>query len=300
LISVNRFWRAAAIAAALCLSAHAASEVAVPRLAARVTDQTGTLDATQRAALESKLAAFEAKKGSQIAVLIVPTTRPETIEQYSIRVVDQWKLGRKGIDDGALLLVAKDDRRLRIEVGRGLEGVIPDAVANRIVNEDITPRFKEGNFYAGITAGVERMIRVTEGEPLPAPKAQSTGATRRLRDRFDRRLDRHPFLHLGGKRFSAPGPGAVFRLGGERRPRRLCNLARLQHDRRRSVRRDHRISAVDLCRIAVRAPLEPRPRLGFRRRLVLGRGRVIRRRRFQRWGWRLQRRRVLGKLVSKR
>ena len=177
MISANRFWRAAAIAAALCVSAHAASEVAVPRLAARVTDQTGTLDAAQRAALESKLAAFEAKKGSQIAVLIVPTTRPETIEQYSIRVVDQWKLGRKGVDDGALLLVAKDDRRMRIEVGRGLEGMIPDAVANRIVNEEITPRFKEGNFNAGISAGVERMIRVIEGEPLPAPKAQPTGAT---------------------------------------------------------------------------------------------------------------------------
>jgi uncharacterized protein len=173
LISANRFLGAAAVAAALLVPSLAGGEVAVPKLAARVTDLTGTLDAGQRAALESELAAFEAKKGSQIAVLIVPSTRPETIEQYSIRVVDQWKLGRKGIDDGALLLVAKDDRKLRIEVGRGLEGVIPDAVANRIIAEHITPRFKEGDFAGGITAGVDRMIGVIEGEPLPAPKAKA-------------------------------------------------------------------------------------------------------------------------------
>ncbi len=170
MISANRFLGAAAVAAALLVPSLAGGEVAVPRLAARVTDLTGTLDAGQRAALETKLAAFEAKKGSQVAILIVPSTRPETIEQYSIRVVDQWKLGRKGIDDGALLLVAKDDRKLRIEVGRGLEGVIPDAVANRIIAEHITPRFKEGDFSGGITAGVDRMIRVIEGEALPAPK----------------------------------------------------------------------------------------------------------------------------------
>jgi uncharacterized protein len=172
LISANRFLGAAVIAAALLGSAPARGEVAVPKLAARVTDLTGTLDAGQRAGLESRLAAFEAKKGSQIAVLLVPSTQPETIEQYSIRVVDQWKLGRKGIDDGALLLVAKDDRKLRIEVGRGLEGAVPDAVANRIIAEHITPRFKEGDFYGGINAGVDRMIRVIEGEPLPAPKSK--------------------------------------------------------------------------------------------------------------------------------
>jgi uncharacterized protein len=174
LISANRFVGAAAVAAALLVPSLAGGEAAVPKLAARVTDLTATLDAGQRAALESKLAAFEARKGSQIAVLLVPSTRPETIEQYSIRVVDQWKLGRKGIDDGALLLVAKDDRKLRIEVGRGLEGVIPDAVANRIIAEHITPRFKEGDFSGGINAGVDRMIGVIEGEPLPAPKAKAS------------------------------------------------------------------------------------------------------------------------------
>jgi uncharacterized protein len=175
LISANRFLGAAAIAAALLGPAPAGGEVAVPKLAARVTDLTGTLDAGQRAGLETRLAALEAKKGSQIAVLLVPSTKPETIEQYSIRVVDQWKLGRKGIDDGALLLVAKDDRKLRIEVGRGLEGAVPDAVANRIIAEHITPRFKEGDFYGGINAGVDRMIRVIEGEPLPAPKSKPVG-----------------------------------------------------------------------------------------------------------------------------
>jgi uncharacterized protein len=144
----------------------------VPPLAARVTDQTATLNSGQRSALEAKLAAFEAKKGSQVAVLIVPSTSPETIEQYSIRVVDQWKLGRKRVDDGVLLLVAKDDRRLRIEVGRGLEGAIPDAVAKRIIAEVITPRFKQGDFAGGISAGVDRILGAIEGEPLPAPASK--------------------------------------------------------------------------------------------------------------------------------
>lgn len=167
-----------AFAAALLVAAPAAGELAVPPLNARVTDQTGTLDAAQRGALESKLAAFETKKGSQIAVLIVPSTAPEAIEQYAIRVVEQWKLGRKGVDDGALLLVAKDDRRLRIEVGRGLEGALTDATSRRIIADYITPRFKAGDFYGGIDAGVDRMIAVVEGEPLPEPKESwSSGAT---------------------------------------------------------------------------------------------------------------------------
>ena len=151
-------------------SLHA--EVPVPSLKARVTDLTGTLTPEQRAALEERLAAFEARKGSQIAVLIVPTTQPETIEQYAIRVAEQWKLGRKGIDDGVLLLVALKDRAVRIEVGYGLEGVLPDAIANRIIEEYIIPRFKQGDIAGGIMAGVERIMRVIEGEPLPPPKKQ--------------------------------------------------------------------------------------------------------------------------------
>ena len=153
------------LACLLMGSAHA--EVEVPPLKARVTDLTNTLDVQQRDALEQKLAAFEAAKGSQIAVLIVPTTQPEAIEQYSIRVAEQWKLGRKGVDDGVLLLVAKDDRKMRLEVGRGLEGAVPDAVAKRITSEIIAPYFKNGDFHGGIAAGVDRLIRVAGGESLP-------------------------------------------------------------------------------------------------------------------------------------
>ncbi len=179
--SASRF--AVALAAAL-LPALAAGEVAVPPLTARVTDQTATLDPAQRAELETKLAAFEAKKGSQVAVLIVPSTQPETIEQYAIRVVDQWKLGRKGVDDGVLLLVGKNDRKMRIEVGRGLEGVIPDAIAKRIVAEYIAPRFRDGDFNAGIAAGVDRILALAEGEPLPAPAETWQGGSGE-RDWFD-------------------------------------------------------------------------------------------------------------------
>lgn len=148
-------------------SAHAL--VAVPALTARVTDETGTLTAEQKNALEQMLQAFEQRKGTQIAVLIVPTTQPEAIEQYSLRVVQAWKLGRKAVDDGALLIVAKDDRALRIEVGYGLEGALNDAVSSRIIREIIVPRFQQGDFYGGIAAGVDRMIRVADGEALPPP-----------------------------------------------------------------------------------------------------------------------------------
>lgn len=157
----------------LCAAISAAAEVAVPPLKSRVTDLTATLKEGERAALEAKLADFEQKKGSQIAILVVPTTQPETVEQYAIRVFDQWKLGRSRVDDGVLLLVAKDDRRLRIEVGRGLEGAIPDAFAKRIIEEAITPRFRQGDFYGGISAGVDRIVKLAEGEPMPAPQARS-------------------------------------------------------------------------------------------------------------------------------
>jgi uncharacterized protein len=153
------------------------AEVAVPPLKARVTDLTGTLSSSQRDTLERELQAFESRKGSQIAVLIVPTTQPEAIEQYSIRVAEAWKLGRKGarndrIDDGVLLLIAKDDRALRIEVGYGLEGAIPDAIANRVIDEVIVPFFKQGDFYGGVQAGVSRLMRLIDGEPLPPPEAR--------------------------------------------------------------------------------------------------------------------------------
>jgi uncharacterized protein len=152
------------------MPAHAL--VAVPKLSARVTDQTGTLSSEQRQHLEQRLAAFETAKGAQVALLIVPTTEPEAIEQYSIRVVEAWKLGRGPVDDGVLLLVAKDDRALRIEVGYGLEGALPDAIAKRIIEETIVPRFRQGDFFGGVQAGLEQIMKVIEGEPLPPPPAR--------------------------------------------------------------------------------------------------------------------------------
>ncbi|MFO7543582.1 MAG: YgcG family protein [Thiobacillus sp.] len=151
------------------------AQVAVPEVSRRVTDLTATLSAGQAATLENELAAFEAKKGSQIAVLLVPTTQPEDIAQFGIRVAEKWKVGRQKIDDGVILIVAKDDRKLRIEVGYGLEGVIPDAVAKRVIAETITPYFKAGDYYSGIEAGVQQLMKLIEGEPLPPPSAASTG-----------------------------------------------------------------------------------------------------------------------------
>ncbi len=155
---------------ALLLSGAAHAEVKLPPLTQRVTDLTSTLDAQQTQTMEARLAEFEKNKGAQIAVLIVPTTQPESIEQFGIRVVEAWKLGRKGVDDGALLIVAKDDHSLRIEVGYGLEGALNDATANRIIDEIIVPRFKRGDFYSGIETGTAAMMQVVNGEPLPPPR----------------------------------------------------------------------------------------------------------------------------------
>jgi uncharacterized protein len=163
-------WRAVvAVAFLLALAFPASADVAVPPLTGRVVDQTGTLSSSDVASLTQKLRDFEARKGSQIAVLIVPTTQPETIEQFSIRVAEAWKIGRKKVDDGAILVVAKNDRHLRIEVGYGLEGALTDVTSRRIIDEDITPKFRSGDFAAGIGAGVDRMMRVVDGEPLPSP-----------------------------------------------------------------------------------------------------------------------------------
>lgn len=172
-----RLARALLLAYALCWSLVAGAQVAVPPLSGRVIDQTATLTAEQKATLEQTLQAFEARKGSQVAVLIIPTTAPETIEQYALRVAEQWKLGRKKVDDGAILVVAKNDRALRIEVGYGLEGALNDATSKRIISEIITPRFKQGDFYGGISAGVDRIIRVIDGEPLPEPTGKPSGET---------------------------------------------------------------------------------------------------------------------------
>ena len=168
-----RYFFAALLAGAACFGA-ARAEVPVPPVQGRITDLTGTLNAQQKSELEARIAAYETRRGSQIAVLLLPTTRPEEIEQYSIRVAEAWKIGRKGVDDGLILIVAKDDRRLRIEVGYGLEGVIPDAVAKRVIEERITPRFRDGDFYGGVRDGVDQLIKLAEGEKLPPPQAAAS------------------------------------------------------------------------------------------------------------------------------
>src|SRR5215472_1038445 len=168
---LKRWVAALAAGAALLFALSAGAEVPVPPLKARVTDLTGTLTTSQVQSLESRLRDFEQAKGSQIAVLMLPTTQPETIEQYSIRVAEAWKVGRAKVDDGVILVIAKNDRKLRIEVGRGLEGAIPDALAKRIVSDVIAPRFKAGDFFGGVSAGTDALMRMIEGEPLPAPKS---------------------------------------------------------------------------------------------------------------------------------
>ncbi len=162
--------RASILALLLCWACSALALVAVPPLSGRVVDQTGTLTAGDIASLTQTLRDLETRKGSQVAVLIVPTTDGEAIEQYSLRVAEAWKIGRKKIDDGALLVIAKNDRRLRIEVGYGLEGALTDATTKRIIDEDITPKFKTGDFAGGVSAGTERMVRVINGEKLPEPE----------------------------------------------------------------------------------------------------------------------------------
>ncbi len=168
---VMRLLSVAVAVLSLCFGlAHAADEVALPPLKARVTDLTGTLGAQQQAQLETTLAQIEATKGAQVAVLLLPTTQPEAIEQFGIRLAEAWKIGRKGVDDGVIIIVAKEDRATRIEVGYGLEGAIPDAIAKRIVSELMTPRFREGDFYGGLQAAADTIGKIIGGEPLPAPQ----------------------------------------------------------------------------------------------------------------------------------
>src|SRR5438445_11361625 len=162
--------RASLLALLLCWACSALALVAVPPLSGRVVDQTGTLGSNDIASLTETVKNLETRKGSQISVLIVPTTDGEAIEQFSLRVAEAWKIGRRKVDDGALLVIAKNDRHLRIEVGYGLEGALTDATTKRIIDEDITPKFKTGDFAGGVSAGINRMIRVIDGEKLPAPE----------------------------------------------------------------------------------------------------------------------------------
>jgi uncharacterized protein len=169
-------WLAALWFALLPLLGWSANEVALPALTERVTDLTGTLSAEDRAGLTASLAALEKDKGAQIAIVMLPTTQPEAIEQFGIRLAEAWKIGRKGVDDGVIVIVAKDDRRMRIEVGYGLEGAIPDAIAKRIVAEQMAPRFREGDFAGGLRATVATLDKVIRGEPLPAPVVQTASS----------------------------------------------------------------------------------------------------------------------------
>ncbi|WP_028100610.1 TPM domain-containing protein [Pseudoduganella violaceinigra] len=165
---------------ALAIAGGARAEtgfVGVPAHAARVTDQAGMLTAQQRASLDGLLADYERRTGSQIAILLLPSTAPEAIEQYSIRVADAWKLGRKGVDDGVLLVVAKDNpsalRRLRIEAGRGVQGTLTDAQSKRVLQDVIAPRFRQGDFHGGLEAGINAISALLEKEHLPASSGSS-------------------------------------------------------------------------------------------------------------------------------
>jgi uncharacterized protein len=173
--------KALLLAFALVWSAFAAAQVPVPPLTGHIIDQTGTLTAEQKATLEQSLTSFEARKGSQLAVLMVASTAPEEIEQFALRVAETWKLGRKKADDGAIVVVAKSDRAVRIEVGYGLEGALTDLTSKRIISETVLPLFKNQDFYGGITAGVDQIIRVVDGEPLPAVSQSPAGSLGNVR-----------------------------------------------------------------------------------------------------------------------
>lgn len=165
------------------LPALAQGLLPIPTLTARVIDQTGTLDAAQRSGLETKLAAFEQRKGSQIVVLMVPSTAPEDIASYAQRVGDAWKIGRKGVGDGLLVIVAKDDRKMRIATAKTLEGAVPDLAAVRIIDEEMKPRFRNNDFAGGLNAAVDRLIGLVDGEPLPEPSRNSSSGS--SNDGFD-------------------------------------------------------------------------------------------------------------------
>lgn len=161
-------------ALSLLLFGTALAQVAVPELRGPVTDLTGTLTTEQVAALDSQLRDLQARKGNYLAILLVPTTQPEAIEQYSLRVAEAWKLRRAEVNDGLLIVVAKQDRAVRIEVDYGLEGAVPDVLANRIIEQVIVPRFRAGDYFGGLQQAVERLTALIEGEPLPAPEARRT------------------------------------------------------------------------------------------------------------------------------
>ncbi|HUH86526.1 MAG TPA: YgcG family protein [Pusillimonas sp.] len=173
-LAAGTWWLACVFVWLLSAGSVFAQEQPIPALQQRITDTTGTLDAETQARLTQTLAGLEQRKGAQIAVLMIPTTGDEDIAQYAVRAFEQWKLGRADVDDGILFLVAKDDRRLRIEVGYGLEGAVPDLLAGRIIREQVAPRFQQGDFAGGVEAGVNSLVGLVDGEDLP-PATEAAG-----------------------------------------------------------------------------------------------------------------------------
>ena len=171
-VSRLRVWLAALVlASALVPVVHAQS--GIPAFDSPVVDTTGTLDAATRQQLEQQALALQQRKGSQLQVLMIPSTQPEDIEAYAVRAFELFKLGRKGVDDGVLLVVARDDRKVRIEVGYGLEGAIPDITAGRVIQEYLAPRFRQGDYAAGVVDATAQLVRLVDGEPLPEPVASN-------------------------------------------------------------------------------------------------------------------------------
>jgi uncharacterized protein len=176
---MKAIWRALAallLLVAALAGAQAQNLLPVPSLDARVIDQTGTLSAAQRAALEARLQAFETQKGSQIVILMVPTTQPEDIATYAHRVGETWKIGRRTVGDGLLVIVAKNDRAMRIEVAKALEGAVPDVAAARIIDSVMAPRFRQNDFAGGLDAAADQLMARIKGEALPEPGASGKGA----------------------------------------------------------------------------------------------------------------------------
>lgn len=168
---MTRYWPAWLVLLWLALpwAARAADPVTLPALASHVTDLTGTLDATQRGRLEARLAAIDRSGKAQIALLLLPTTQPESIEQFGIRLAEAWKVGQKGADNGLIVIVAKDDRKMRIEVGYGLEGAVPDAIAKRVIAERMAPKFKQGDFFGGLSDAVDALAQAVEAPAAATP-----------------------------------------------------------------------------------------------------------------------------------
>ncbi|MES2229171.1 MAG: TPM domain-containing protein [Pseudomonadota bacterium] len=163
----------------LATAAFAQDVLPVPPLSGRVVDQTGTLTPAQEQALTAKLEAIETQRGAQIVVLIVPTTQPEDIATYGQRVADTWKVGRRDVGDGLVIVVAKNDRRINIEVAKTLEGAIPDVLAGRIINDQIKPAFRADDYAGGLNAAIDRLDKAIGGEALPAPTGKGGGNANR-------------------------------------------------------------------------------------------------------------------------